>query len=163
MIAETYEYKLIRPIEISDGGQSGTGTMVEVDSILLIAPCGIHSKSATALQHIVQKSLSAQKSDREPTEDEKKKAEADRDKDKGKPTRERFPAKDVINVIATSDSPGNALEDSKGLIMSLLTNGCGEMNGKTVKQGDFGKLGLQDIQNITGEYIANFLSEHLFG
>lgn len=156
-MVEEYEYQLKREIMIADNGG-----MVPVGSVLLIAPSAKNSRAATGLQRLVQQSLSAKASDKEPTEEEKKKAQAQSDADRDKPIRERFPARDVVNVIAASDLSGNTLEDAKNLLFSLLTNGCAKMNDRDARQGDLDKLSLYDVQNILGEYVANFLSNFLF-
>ena len=157
MMVEEYEYQLKKEIMIAENG-----SMVPVGSVLLVAPSAKNSRAATGLQRLVQQSLSAKASDKEPTEEEKKKAQAQSDADKDKPIRERFPARDVINVIAASDLSGNTLEDAKNLLFSLLTNGCAKMNDRDARQGDLDKLSLYDVQNILGEYVANFLSNFLF-
>lgn len=161
-MVDEFEYQLKKPIEISDGGAGGSGGMITVNSITLIAPSARNSKAATGLQRMVNQSLSASRTDKEPTAEDKKKAEEEAQKNKDKPIRERFPAKDVINILAASNLAGNTLEDANGFLFSLLSNGCAKMNDKPAKQGDLDKLGLYDLQNILGEYVANFLSSFLF-
>lgn len=162
MMVEEYEYQLKKEITIADGGAGGSGGLVPVNTILLIAPAARNSKAATGLQRLVQQSLSSKASDKEVTPEEKKKAEEENEKNKDKPIRERFPANDVINILAASDLSGNTLEDAKGLLFSLLSNGCAKLNDKDAKIGDLEKLSLYDMQNILGEYVSNFLLNFLF-
>lgn len=161
-MVETYEYTLTREIEIADGGSGGSGQLIPVDTIILIAPSAKNSRSATALQRLVNRSLSGKSSDKQMSDEEQKKAKEENEKNKDKPIRERFPARDVINILASSDLPENTLEEAKCLLFSLLSDGCAEMNGKPVKKGDLEKMSFHDTQVILGEFFSNFLSNFLF-
>lgn len=162
MIVEEYKYSLRKKIDISDSGRDGTGEMITVDAIVLVAPSRNNARAASGLMRLVHKSLSSKSKGREPTDAEKKKAEEDKKIDKDKPIRELFPASDVVNILAGSELSGNTLDEAYGYLTSLLTGGCGLMNDKSAKDGDLGKLGLHDWNNILGEYVSNFLSDSLF-
>lgn len=150
------------------------GTFDEVYEITIKGPTAGKSQraAAAALQAMFEKPFNEEIERSKDTPEykaaqEKKKSEpvkAGSDSDKS--MRDFFDPSMVLRTISayrdSSVAERDAITVALNYLESLLTTGCGVVDGSPMGTTDFAKISYSDMKVILGEYVANFLLDSLF-
>lgn len=143
-MTKEYEVELSTPISVAIEGQA-----VEAKMVLLRSPSAKNRNAASKIKRLCTQAITslAKESDGENKKDA---------------TDEETTSSDVINALAASTGTSDDMfEQLFTLFHRLLTNGCGEVEGYKFTGAMFDELDYEDLENLFGEYVKNFLLSSL--
>lgn len=142
MSNNSLEIQLVTPIEVSVGGN-----VEQADSLFVSSPSASNFKTISKLKSVVAKTIMALQA----SESLKNQQHAGNES-----SDESSPDAAAVNQILYAFSETEYCEIAD-MVKQILLNGAATMNGQKFESGMYLRLSFDDVENVTGSYIAHFL------
>jgi hypothetical protein len=141
-----FEVRLDNPIEVASQGE-----LITADTVLLKAPTTRHRREASKIKSAC---MSAFRKIGESAPEEAKKAKESTDDSK-------LSAVELMAVMSQCDEDGTLMAPLFDAFRDMLLQGCGTISGEKITIKLFDDMALDDMENLFGEYVINFLLSSL--